>query len=221
MSLYRFFFGRSGFSCEWHAPGPTHRLQVIATNQNGPARQRRLPPVELTKTFQTPRVPQWPKKKNSAFTTQYVPGIRINPWLSVYEATVCYTSLRHITVISPDSSLRNRKKDSSYTPFHFPATEVKISHDHYFTMSKADRDRAKAMQEKYQAILSNFLKDEDNKYCVDCDAKGEFEGNLLRYSFLSCYPPRRRACFCLVKSLTRDRKSLICCIFRSLMTPNW
>ncbi|XP_025111134.1 stromal membrane-associated protein 1-like isoform X1 [Pomacea canaliculata] len=38
--------------------------------------------------------------------------------------------------------------------------------------SRTEKDRAKAQQEKFQAILSNFLKDEDNKYCVDCDAKG-------------------------------------------------
>ncbi|KAK3089701.1 hypothetical protein FSP39_005745 [Pinctada imbricata] len=39
-------------------------------------------------------------------------------------------------------------------------------------MSKAEKERAKAQQEKFQAILSNLLKDDDNKYCVDCDAKG-------------------------------------------------
>ncbi|ESP00565.1 hypothetical protein LOTGIDRAFT_98657, partial [Lottia gigantea] len=34
------------------------------------------------------------------------------------------------------------------------------------------KEKAKAQQEKFQAILSALLKDEDNKYCVDCDAKG-------------------------------------------------
>ena len=28
------------------------------------------------------------------------------------------------------------------------------------------------LQEKFQAILSAMLREEDNKYCVDCDAKG-------------------------------------------------
>ncbi|XP_076462157.1 stromal membrane-associated protein 1-like isoform X2 [Babylonia areolata] len=37
---------------------------------------------------------------------------------------------------------------------------------------RQDKDRAKAQQEKFQAILSAMLKDEDNKYCEDCDAKG-------------------------------------------------
>ncbi|XP_012939775.1 stromal membrane-associated protein 1 isoform X1 [Aplysia californica] len=38
--------------------------------------------------------------------------------------------------------------------------------------SLKDKERAKELQEKFQAILSALLKDEDNKYCVDCDAKG-------------------------------------------------
>lgn len=38
--------------------------------------------------------------------------------------------------------------------------------------TKAERDRAKAQQEKFQAVLASLLKDDDNKYCVDCDAKG-------------------------------------------------
>ncbi|KAK0052118.1 stromal membrane-associated protein 1-like isoform X2 [Biomphalaria pfeifferi] len=35
-----------------------------------------------------------------------------------------------------------------------------------------EKEKAKEQQEKFQAILSALLKDEDNKYCVDCDAKG-------------------------------------------------
>ncbi|XP_021359593.1 stromal membrane-associated protein 1-like isoform X4 [Mizuhopecten yessoensis] len=38
--------------------------------------------------------------------------------------------------------------------------------------SRAEKERTKALQEKFQAVLSGLLKDEDNKYCVDCDAKG-------------------------------------------------
>jgi stromal membrane-associated protein len=38
--------------------------------------------------------------------------------------------------------------------------------------SKLDKDKQKALQEKYQGILCALLRDEDNKYCVDCDAKG-------------------------------------------------
>ena len=37
---------------------------------------------------------------------------------------------------------------------------------------RTEKDRAKAQQEKFQAILSGLLRDEDNKYCEDCDAKG-------------------------------------------------
>ena len=35
-----------------------------------------------------------------------------------------------------------------------------------------DKDKQQRMQEKYQAVLSGLLREEDNKYCVDCDSKG-------------------------------------------------
>ncbi|CAL4069087.1 unnamed protein product [Meganyctiphanes norvegica] len=35
----------------------------------------------------------------------------------------------------------------------------------------SEREKNKAVQEKCQSILTELLKDEDNKYCVDCDAK--------------------------------------------------
>lgn len=38
--------------------------------------------------------------------------------------------------------------------------------------SKAEKEREKVQQDRCQAILSGMLRDEDNKYCVDCDAKG-------------------------------------------------
>ncbi|XP_015794314.1 stromal membrane-associated protein 1 isoform X1 [Tetranychus urticae] len=37
---------------------------------------------------------------------------------------------------------------------------------------KAEKEKLKMVQEKCQQILNDLLKDEDNKYCVDCDAKG-------------------------------------------------
>jgi hypothetical protein len=37
---------------------------------------------------------------------------------------------------------------------------------------RSQREKSK-MQEKYQIILSQMLKEEDNKYCVDCDAKSK------------------------------------------------
>lgn len=38
--------------------------------------------------------------------------------------------------------------------------------------SKTEREKQKQIQDKCQAILGQLLREEDNKYCVDCDAKG-------------------------------------------------
>ncbi|XP_076287838.1 stromal membrane-associated protein 1 [Lasioglossum baleicum] len=38
--------------------------------------------------------------------------------------------------------------------------------------SRLEKERAKQIQEKCQNLLTQMLRDEDNKYCVDCDAKG-------------------------------------------------
>ncbi|XP_047347848.1 stromal membrane-associated protein 1 [Vespa velutina] len=38
--------------------------------------------------------------------------------------------------------------------------------------SRLEKERAKQIQDKCQNLLNQMLRDEDNKYCVDCDAKG-------------------------------------------------
>ena len=38
--------------------------------------------------------------------------------------------------------------------------------------SKLEKEKTRLIQEKCQAMLNEMLRDEDNKYCVDCDAKG-------------------------------------------------
>ena len=35
-----------------------------------------------------------------------------------------------------------------------------------------DKEKTQKIQEKHQAVLTTMLRDDDNKYCVDCDAKG-------------------------------------------------
>ena len=50
--------------------------------------------------------------------------------------------------------------------------------------SKTEKDKQKMIQDKCQLILTQMLRDEDNKYCVDCDAKGltySFFGDLLTW----------------------------------------
>ncbi|XP_077991422.1 uncharacterized protein LOC144445665 isoform X2 [Glandiceps talaboti] len=38
--------------------------------------------------------------------------------------------------------------------------------------TRTQRDREKSKQEKFQGVLARLLREEDNKYCADCDAKG-------------------------------------------------
>lgn len=38
--------------------------------------------------------------------------------------------------------------------------------------TKGEKEREKAVQDRVQAVLGAMLKDEDNKYCIDCDSKG-------------------------------------------------
>jgi len=38
--------------------------------------------------------------------------------------------------------------------------------------SKAEKEREKVIQDRCQLILAGMLREEDNKYCVDCDSKG-------------------------------------------------
>lgn len=60
--------------------------------------------------------------------------------------------------------------------------------------SKAEKERQKQIQDKCQTLLDQMLRDDDNKYCVDCDAKGMF-----------CFIPLSdiktifvcRSCYCL------------------------
>lgn len=40
------------------------------------------------------------------------------------------------------------------------------------TSKKNELEKQKLIQEKCQQILTQLLREEDNKYCVDCDAKG-------------------------------------------------
>lgn len=51
--------------------------------------------------------------------------------------------------------------------------------------TRTDKDKTKQLQDKCQSVLNSLLRDEDNKYCVDCDAKGTFSFNLFS-DFVTC-----------------------------------
>ena len=52
-------------------------------------------------------------------------------------------------------------------------------------VSRTEKEKQKLIQEKCQTILASMLRDEDNKYCVDCDAKGFFSNNYLSEFFVA------------------------------------
>ena len=51
-------------------------------------------------------------------------------------------------------------------------------------VEKERTERAKQIQDKCQTLLTQMLRDEDNKYCVDCDAKGIVSPNTICHEYL-------------------------------------
>lgn len=59
----------------------------------------------------------------------------------------------------------------------------------YYTemTSRLEKERSKQIQEKCQNLLIQMLRDEDNKYCVDCDAKGSCVNCIFSNDVLSLF----------------------------------
>lgn len=47
--------------------------------------------------------------------------------------------------------------------------------------AKTEKDKNKVFQEKLQMILCQLLREDDNKYCVDCDTQGDVLLHRLCY----------------------------------------
>ena len=50
--------------------------------------------------------------------------------------------------------------------------------------TRSEREKALKLNEQHQAILSKMLREDDNKYCADCEAKGRGAQLTLIHSFI-------------------------------------
>ncbi len=79
-------------------------------------------------------------------------------WSSIYNATIEQSESGARQVILSWNADRNRAEMTT----------------------RSEREKAQKLNEQHQAILSKMLREDDNKYCADCEAKGEMILNLPR-----------------------------------------
>ncbi|KAF6197527.1 hypothetical protein GE061_008491 [Apolygus lucorum] len=66
-------------------------------------------------------------------------------------------------------------------------------------MSRQEKDRQKQIQDKCQNLLNQMLRNEDNKYCVDCDAKDIMLQSSTKWCMVARY----------VQSVLRRKKVVV------------
>ena len=66
--------------------------------------------------------------------------------------------------------------------------------------AKMEKEREKQVQDRLQVLICEMLKDEDNKYCVDCDSKGLSNSYVMIDAFIWLVPSylwvQHRKCKC-------------------------
>lgn len=55
--------------------------------------------------------------------------------------------------------------------------------------TRSEREKAQKQNEQHQAILSKLLREDDNKYCADCQAKGKRNTHALTTIRLATHTP--------------------------------
>lgn len=64
--------------------------------------------------------------------------------------------------------------------------------------TRSEREKAQKLNEQHQAILSKLLREEDNKYCADCEAKGKLASTCSTRMCHKCECEKMERCGNLV-----------------------
>lgn len=94
----------------------------------------------------------------------------------IFQASiVCHIGVHsQVLLLTEEDRDDETSKQVGYSgEFYSSTTIIIMSSSSSSSSSMSEKEKNKLIQEKCQSILNELLKDEDNKYCVDCDAKSE------------------------------------------------